>query len=191
MVFLCQCVLAERLFDEHPELVEVVVVVHVFRRYLAALGLHAFVVGEELFKDIGVEPARLFVAERGLCQNGAVSFRDDGLDFSVGHGQAQLFRLMFDELVVDVSVPHLVAQLGELLIVERAVSRGELHDFRVFVYQVLEFMYGDVFPVDFADLLPAFVGCRLDRAHGFLGDECKKGQADDDDQQWTLVSDFL
>ena len=159
---------------------------------LSGIGLHLLVLREEILHGCGIEASRFGVNEvTDLLQHGVATLCDGLLQFFIGDGQTHLFTLVGYELVVDEHLPSGVFGLGVFFVTESCYSTGVFHHFLIGVQKLLEFLCVDFLSIHFSHLHAVLAQHSAYGLYHGLGDERKKTQGNDHNEQDSLASDFL
>ena len=149
---------AQLFFGKEPHAVNAIDGFQLCGIHGGGLGGHLLVLLQEVLQGGYVEAAGLVAEELADdAKRLGRSFAQGVLHFGVGHLQAEFVGFVFEDFLLYVHVPHLVAELIHLGRVELAPVL-ELHDFGIFVHHVLVLLYGEFFAIYFADLHFSDVG---------------------------------
>ena len=99
--------------------------------------------------------------------------------------------VVLDELAVDQCLPYLITDHGHLIVGERRQAVAELDYVRILVHQGVKLLIVDLLTINLADTLVALGLCVGKRTHEFLGDECKEGKSDNDNDDFPIAANFL
>ena len=107
LIFLCQQLLAQGLFNECPIFVDGFILLCHLRIGIAL----RVIFGQELLQRIGIETAGLLVHKRSLHQHGVGALFQHILHLFIGDAQAQFLCFVLHNLGLDIGVPNHVFHL--------------------------------------------------------------------------------